>query len=34
MRRLLVILLSGVGAMAQEPVDTGKLPMSAERKID
>ena len=34
MRRLLAILLSGVGAMAQEPVDTGKLPMSAERKID
>ena len=34
MRTLLAILLSGVGAMAQEPVDTGKLPMSAERKVD
>ncbi len=34
MRTLLAILLSGVGAVAQEPVDTGKLPMSAERKVD
>ncbi|MBT3843021.1 MAG: hypothetical protein HOF61_12685, partial [Verrucomicrobia bacterium] len=34
MRTLLAILLSGVGAMAQEPVDTGKLPMPAERKVD
>ena len=34
MRTLLAILLSGSGAMAQKPVDTAQLPMSAERKID
>ena len=34
MRMLLAILLSGAGAMAQEPVEPGKLPMSAERKVD
>ena len=34
MRTLLAILLSGVGAIAQGPVDTGKLPMSAERKVN
>ena len=34
MRTLLAILLSGSGAMAQKPVDTAQLPMSAERKVD
>ena len=34
MRTLLAILLSGVGAGAREPIDTGKLPMPAERKVD
>ena len=34
MRTVLAILLSGVGAVALEPIDTGKLPMSAERKVD
>jgi hypothetical protein len=34
MRTLLAILLSGAGAVAQEPVEPGKLPMSTERKVD
>ena len=34
MRMLLAILLSGAGAVAQEPVEPGKLPMPAERKVD
>jgi len=34
MRTLLAILLSAVGAWAVQPVDTTRLPISAERKID
>ena len=34
MLKLLVILLSGAGLWAAEPVDTARLPIPAERRVD